>query len=161
MTLCIATFMSANAWHGRDALLSSPPMSPKRNKPSLPCVPCGAKCCRYVATQIDKPKRKREYDQVRWYLLHRGLSVFVDHDGGWFLEFEADCSALSEGHLCANYKTRPRVCRDYPGDSHDCEHAAEKSPYRQRFLTAEDFEAYLDERGIKWRWKKKKLAKAG
>jgi Fe-S-cluster containining protein len=107
-----------------------------------------------VAIEIDKPTCKRDYDQIRWYLLHDRVTVFVDHDGDWHVEFEADCSAVGPDHRCKAYEQRPRVCRDYPGGDEECEHVAEDSPYAMRFLTAGDFETYLDAKGIDWRWKR-------
>ena len=128
-------------------------MNSKRD--ALPCVTCGARCCRYVAIEIDKPTCKRDYDQIRWYLLHDRVTVFVDHDGDWHVEFEADCSAIGSNHRCKAYEQRPRLCRDYPGEDEDCEYVAEDSPYALRFLTASELETYLDGKGIDWRWKRR------
>ena len=42
------------------------------------CDHCGAKCCRYFALPIDKPKQWAEFDYIRWYLLHEGAAVFTE-----------------------------------------------------------------------------------
>ena len=63
------------------------------------CVACEAACCRHVAVEIDKPTCKRDFDNVRWQLLHDGVHVFVDHDNEWYVEFEAKCDALQGNHL--------------------------------------------------------------
>lgn len=131
-------------------------MGKKKNGKELDCVECGAKCCRYLATEIDKPSSKTEYDHIRWYLLHRDVSVFIDHNGDWFLEFKTDCLALRDDLLCGNYGDRPRICRKH-GEGHDtCEHHSDHAPHVVDFSTTAQFEKYLDDRKVKWRWKKKK-----
>ena len=119
------------------------------------CDGCAAECCRYVATQIDKPTCRRDYDHIRWYLMHRDVYVFVDHDGDWYLEFATACENLGADHRCLRYEERPRICRRHGEDDTDCEFHGEDPPYKRRFATAREFEAWLDKRGRKWRWKKK------
>jgi Fe-S-cluster containining protein len=86
--------------------------------------------------------------------------VFKDRDGDWYLEFEADCSMLTEDHLCGEYERRPLVCREH-GERHElCEYHANEEPHEVRFSTAGEFEAWLNARGIDWRWKRKKAGKA-
>ncbi|MFC1452731.1 YkgJ family cysteine cluster protein [Verrucomicrobiota bacterium] len=119
------------------------------------CVECGAKCCRYVALQIDDPTCKRDYDNIRWYLMHKGVFVFVDHEGDWYIEFETDCSRLGSDGLCRRYEERPRICREHGGGARlPCESAAEAEPHKVRFSEAVEFERYLDSRRIDWRWKR-------
>ena len=119
----------------------------------LPCVACEAKCCKYVAVEIDKPTTKRDYDQIRWYLLHKHMKVFVDHDHDWFLEFETECEALGGHALCRIYDARPQICRDHGWPVGSCEHFAD--PYLHLWTTPGAFEAWLDEQGIDWRWKRR------
>jgi uncharacterized protein len=121
--------------------------------PSLEtCAECGARCCRHVAMSIDKPVCKRDYDNIRWFLMHKGVSVFVDHDGDWVVQFLADCRYLGTSHECTRYEERPRVCRDYPAPDDECEHLGEDEPHRILFTTAEQFEQYLAKKGKEWRW---------
>jgi len=127
-------------------------MAKKKKAPS--CETCGAQCCRYVATQIDEPDCKTDYDHIRWYLLHEKVFVFIDHDGDWYLEFETDCASLGEDNRCLNYDSRPRICRRHGETGAPCEFLSKHEPYEIRFSTARDFEAWLEKRGIKWRWKK-------
>jgi len=129
-------------------------VSRKKNK--LTCESCKGTCCRYIAIQIDAPTSKREYDHMRWYLLHRGVHVFVDHDGDWFVEFKTDCSELTDDNVCGAYGKRPRICREHGDIDGICEFHAEGEPHKHRFSSAREFEAYLDRRGTKWRWKKKR-----
>ena len=124
------------------------------------CDRCDAMCCRYVATEIDRPTCKRDYDNIRWYLLHRNVYVFIDHDGGWFIEFETPCECLDADGRCARYTERPRICREHGDGAVDCELHGETAPHVERFGSAEGFEAWLDERGIDWRWRRRSTAPA-
>lgn len=131
-------------------------MATTRGRPAqadVSCEGCGARCCRYVATQIDRPTSKRDYDYLRWYLLHRHVNVFIDHDGDWFIEFETDCEQIGEDHRCAGYETRPQICRRHGIGDLDCEFHGETDPYRVRFKTAGALEDWLDGRGVDWRFK--------
>ncbi len=132
-------------------------MKKKRAQAEFSCEGCNAQCCRYIATQIDTPDCKQDYDYVRWYLLHKNVSVFVDHDGDWYIEFAAVCESLGDDNMCRNYHDRPRICREHGEDGlADCEFHGKGSPYEKRFDKAVQFERYLEKRGIKWRWKRKK-----
>ncbi len=114
------------------------------------CDGCCARCCRYVATQIDKPRSKREYDYIRWYLKHRDVNVFIDHGGGWFVEFETPCDHLDDDHRCSCYETRPQICRRHGSGATDCEFHGATDPYQMRFTSAAEFEAWLTGRGVDW-----------
>ena len=125
----------------------------------LPCQTCGAQCCRYVAVEIDTPSTKREYDIIRWYLLHENIYIFIDHEGAWHLEIETTCRALRKDHRCGEYETRPHICRDHGWPIGSCEYF--EKPYEIRFESVEAFERYLDKKGIDWRWKRRpKTARA-
>jgi len=121
-----------------------------------PCESCDSLCCRYVATQIDTPTCKRDYDNIRWYLKHNDVTVFQDNDGDWFVEFEATCSELGPDGRCLDYENRPDVCRSHGEGEVECEFVSDKLPYRVRFSTAVEYERYLDEKGIDWRWKRER-----
>ncbi len=122
---------------------------------AVSCEGCGARCCRYVATQIDTPTSKRDYDYLRWYLLHRHVNVFIDHAGGWYIEFETPCEQLGEDHRCSGYETRPQICRGHGVGDTDCEFHGATEPYKRRFKTAAALEDWLDQRGVDWRFKKR------
>ena len=120
-------------------------------KMTVSCEGCQAGCCRYVATQLDEPADRDDFDNIRWYLMHERVHVFIDHEGDWYLEFETDCLNLSDDHLCMIYDTRPRICARHGVSDGTCEFHAEDLPYEYRFSTADEFEQYLAERGIRWR----------
>src|SRR5262245_15334947 len=48
------------------------------------CDYCVAKCCRYFALPLDTPKKRRDFDTLRWFLLHQQTSIFVEK-GTWYL----------------------------------------------------------------------------
>ena len=118
------------------------------------CISCGASCCKYIALEIDKPTCKRDYDYIRWFLVHQKTCVYVDHDGDWCLEIEARCENLGDNNMCTIYETRPKVCSDYGMGDEICEYMSNTKPYVLRFDTAIQFETYLDKRGIDWKFKK-------
>ena len=119
---------------------------------SSTCFECGAQCCRHVAVQIDRPACKRDYDSIRWYLMHHNVNVFVDLDGDWMLEFITPCTMLDGNNRCSRYEERPRICRDYPASGDDCVYGSGSEPYKIVFSTAEQFEQYLARKGIRWQW---------
>lgn len=129
-------------------------MAKRKKRKALPCDDCGAKCCRYIATHIDRPTTKLEHDHIRWYLMHSGVYVFIDHDSDWYLEFETSCSWLADDHSCLKYESRPRICQEHGEGGDECEHVSSNVPHEIRFTTSAQYEKYLDTEGIKWRWKR-------
>jgi Fe-S-cluster containining protein len=92
------------------------------------CGKCTGLCCRYFALAIDKPETRREFEDIRWYLLHRDTTIFVE-DGEWYLQINAKCRALMDDNRCAIYEKRPTICRaykeancDWHGDEYDYDH---------------------------------------
>lgn len=126
----------------------------KRAESSVSCEGCAAQCCRYLATQIDTPTSKRDYDYLRWYLLHRHVNIFIDHEDDWYIEFETPCERLGDDNRCTGYETRPRICRRHGVGDAVCEFHSDDSPYQIRFQSAAEFENWLDDQGVKWRFKK-------
>jgi Fe-S-cluster containining protein len=125
-----------------------------------PCRKCDALCCRYVALPIDKPKTPGDFNDIRWYLLHENVEVFVE-EGDWYVEFKARCKALGPDRLCKVYETRPRICRQYKTGS--CEYYGENADDDEpRFKTVAQIEAYarkfLAERRRRQRRKSRKKA---
>jgi len=76
------------------------------------CSYCTAKCCRYYALPIDAPDTWREFDFMRWFLLHEGATVFRDEDT-WYLLQHSKCRHLGDDQLCGIYEHRPEICRKY------------------------------------------------
>ena len=76
------------------------------------CAFCTAKCCRYFALAIDTPDCWRDFEYMRWFLLHEGAAVFTE-EGAWYLLVYGGCKHLRSDQRCAIYPTRPQVCREY------------------------------------------------
>jgi Fe-S-cluster containining protein len=104
------------------------------------CEHCTAKCCHYFALPIDTPTERREYDFIRWFLLHDRASVFVDDDV-WYLLVHTTCKHLLSDNRCGIYETRPRICRDYTTDN--CEFESDWC-YDRYFETAEQLDEYAE-----------------
>ncbi|WP_146518241.1 YkgJ family cysteine cluster protein [Stieleria varia] len=104
------------------------------------CEHCTAKCCRYFALPIDEPCSRKDYDYMRWYLLHEGASIFVEGDQ-WYLLVHAVCKHLQEDHRCGIYETRPEICREYTTD--ECEFDDDYC-YELYFETPEQVDEYAD-----------------
>lgn len=102
------------------------------------CQYCNGKCCRYFALGIDAPKTWADFDNMRWYMMHGPVSVFVD-DGTWYLMVQADCQHLLPDNRCGAYETRPQICRDYTTDG--CEYEGD-GLYDQFFETPEQLWDY-------------------
>jgi hypothetical protein len=108
------------------------------------CGRCSAICCHYVSTEIDLPTSKRDFDIIRWYLMHPGVRVYCeDITGSWFVQYESRCENLRADHLCGIYETRPQICRDL--DPEYCEFAMGAGD-RYMFTNIGEFEIWFRER---------------
>ena len=148
--------------HTADTGLELLPLLQKES--AHPCFNC-AKCCTYVAIEIDAPTTPKEYDYLVWYLYHPGVTAFVDWSGDWFVKFESTCRQLTPQGLCGVYETRPAICRDF--DWRDCEmHMKDDPPDKWLFESAESFLAWLEKQRPKafkrfQHWKHEKSRKKG
>jgi len=105
------------------------------------CLRCGAKCCQYFALPIDDPADRKDFDDIRWYLLHEGVSIFVE-DGDWYIQIDNRCKALTAEGLCSVYENRPRICRKYKDG--ECEFAVPDGEHEVLLRTPEECTAYAD-----------------
>lgn len=120
----------------------------------MQCRKCRGKCCKYIALEIDKPVSKIDYDNIRWYLMHKNVTVFIDHENAWTLQFPAKCENLDTDYKCRIYSRRPAVCSEYPGENH-CEFEGAAPPYKILFETESDLLKYMKKKGIHQKQKKK------
>lgn len=104
------------------------------------CDYCTAKCCKYFALPMERPTNRKDYDYLRWFLLHQRASAFVE-DGTWYLIVHTPCKHLQADNRCGIYDTRPQVCREYTTDG--CEYD-EDWVYEQYFETAEQVAEYTE-----------------
>jgi len=123
-----------------------------------PCHRCPAICCQYFALEIDKPKSKSDFDQIRWYLMHENTHVFVD-EGAWYVQVWNRCQNLLPDHRCGIYETRPEICRGYGMDEEglvNCHAVAEEDEeYESVFKSPEQLEHFYQ------KWYKKRYGKNG
>jgi len=124
------------------------------------CKQCGGKCCRYFCFQIDEPDSFDQFDDIRWFLLHEGISVHID-EGEWYISIANRCKALDEDSRCTAYEDRPLICRRYTRAT--CDFTAGDYGYDEHFRTTEDIEAHarkvLGRKAYKWA-REKAYAKA-
>ncbi|MCA9191914.1 MAG: YkgJ family cysteine cluster protein [Planctomycetales bacterium] len=117
----------------------------KINRENLPkgaclCEYCPAKCCRYFALPVDAPENVKDYDYIRWFLLHDKASMFVEDDT-WYLLVHTDCKHLQSDNRCGIYMTRPEICRAYSTDN--CEYD-DDTVYEKYFETPEQVVEYME-----------------
>ena len=112
----------------------------KKTKKVL-CHKCKALCCRYIALPIDKPTDRGDFDDIRWYLAHQNITVFVEK-GQWYINIKNKCRHLSEKtHRCRIYEKRPRICRGYK--TVDCELTCREYDYSLHFTDDRQMEEYM------------------
>jgi Fe-S-cluster containining protein len=118
------------------------------------CIQCNARCCRYFCVPLGVPANAEDLDTARWYLLHKGTSVFIDPEGLWWVRVDNRCLMLREtsgGPRCRDYRGRPLVCRRFSPKK--CEYALGRWDYAHLFRTAGELDEYV--RGIRRVGKKK------
>lgn len=126
----------------------SPAQRPAPSKPhredlkpgEVLCDHCAAKCCRYFALPIETPTALKDFEYIRWYLLHDGATVFIE-DGDWYLLVHTKCKHLGDDNRCMNYEDRPQICRDY--STKNCEYE-DDWVYDHYFEVAEQVQEYTE-----------------
>lgn len=83
------------------------------------CDHCTAKCCRYFALPMEAPTTRKDFETMRWFLMHDRAAVFTENDD-WYLVVHTTCKHLQDDHRCGVYMTRPQICRAY--STKDCEY---------------------------------------
>lgn len=118
------------------------------------CNKCGSMCCRYVALPFETPDDQEGFDEVRWFLMHEGVTVFVT-EGQWFFSVATPCKHLSPQGRCEVYTRRPRICRDYNDDG--CDYQGGDYEYKLFFTHPEQIDAYAAKALAKKKRKRKKV----
>lgn len=80
------------------------------------CNHCAAKCCQYFSLPIETPTEWRDFDFIRWFMIHGRVSIFVDGDS-WYLMVHSACRHLLPDNRCGIYHDRPEICREYSTDN--------------------------------------------
>jgi len=105
-----------------------------------PCDGCDL-CCRHVAVEIDAPETEKEYDQIRWFLLHENVWVFIDNDDSWNMQVNNKCKKLKEDGWCGYYEKRPIICREY--SSENCERNGDGDSFKIMWKSLEEFNEWV------------------
>jgi len=116
-----------------------------------PCSMCAAKCCRYFALEIDTPRSKNEFENLRWYLAHKGVSLYVQKRK-WHLEIRNECQHLGKDNRCMIYNKRPEICKEHSNDT--CEKIIDDFEHDFSFDRIEELDEYINKR-----FKKKTIKK--
>jgi len=103
------------------------------------CRQCNGKCCRYFCFQIDEPDTFEEYENLRWFILHKGITIHID-EGDWYISIENECRNLTADGRCSDYAHRPMICRSY--SSEGCDATGGDYEYEELFTTADEIAAY-------------------
>lgn len=103
------------------------------------CEHCTGMCCRYIALPIDVPEKPADFEDVRWYLLHENVSVFIE-DGAWYISFHTPCRHLLPDQRCGIYETRPPICRKYTTDN--CDYHSGDYGWEAHFTSPEHLDAW-------------------
>lgn len=112
----------------------------KISKKSL-CDKCTGLCCKYLALPIETPEDWDDYDDIRWYLVHEDITVFVEDDD-WYININNKCKHLSEKkHRCEIYDIRPKICRGYDSDS--CDFTSDEYNYELYFKDDSQMVEYM------------------
>jgi Fe-S-cluster containining protein len=103
------------------------------------CQGCSSLCCRYFAVGVAAPRNAGDFDTLRWFVLHKGVSLLVESDGQWWMMVANRCKNLLADNTCRDYPHRPAVCRKH--DPRTCEFTLGR-PYTTRFDTPEQLDRY-------------------
>ena len=120
----------------------------------LQCDDCSGLCCRYFALPIETPEDKGDYDDIRWYLCHKDITVFVE-DGDWYINIKNKCKHLTKDNKCDIYNKRPRICRGYKHST--CDFVEGEYNYKLHFTDDKQMAEYIK---VKFSNNKSEKAKA-
>ena len=119
------------------------------------CEQCVALCCRYYAFAIDKPTTRRDFEDLRWFMLHEDTLLFVE-EGDWHIQVNRKCRHLLPDNRCGVYDNRPEICREYKTDG--CDWHGDEYDYDELFTEPEQLAQYAKDYLAKQR-KRKAAAK--
>ncbi len=116
------------------------------------CDVCAATCCRYVTVEVPKPRRKVDREEIRWFLAHKNVHVYIDSDDGtWNVQFFTPCEHLDGDNRCRIYDRRYDVCREH--DPETCE-GSDGEVLDTVFRTPDDYDEWRAAKNRKKKGKK-------
>lgn len=105
------------------------------------CSECEGLCCKYIAFPIDTPETRKDFDDIRWYLCHKGITVFLE-DGQWYVCVSNECRHLcKDTKKCLIYEERPQICKKFKAD--DCEFRSTEYGYDLHFTNDKEMADYI------------------
>jgi Fe-S-cluster containining protein len=111
------------------------------------CAKCPALCCTYITIEIDEPADEQDLDNLRWYLIHDGITVLVENQR-WFVKTKTPCVHLQSDYRCAIYPKRPEACQRYETES--CDYRIQSEGLAPAYREFADFERLR--RYVQGRW---------
>jgi Fe-S-cluster containining protein len=109
------------------------------------CQKCDGRCCKYVIVNLDDPEDNDDWEELKWFLCHENIFVFIDHEDDWCVEFRTPCKFQDpKTNMCTIYDDRTAMCHQH--DPENCEvHGAGEHYWKKAFYTKEDIEKYRKE----------------
>jgi len=104
----------------------------------MECENCGT-CCGYITINIASPKNEDDFDEIRWYLSHENIWIYIDEEG-WNMQVNNICKYRKNGK-CSDYENRSNICRNY--SANHCEKHEEDKSFTHLFKNPEELNAYL------------------
>ena len=108
---------------------------------SKDCSTCDGACCKHVAIEIDTPEELEDFENIKWYVCHKNINVYVDENYLWHIEMLTSCEFLGENHLCKIYEKRPEICREYSQEECPFHNDYEE---KYTFHNLEELESYIE-----------------
>lgn len=110
----------------------------------MTCKECGGECCKKLAFNVQPRLTKHDFEDLKWYLYHEGVIVYIDNEGDWMVQVPIKCTKLDKNNRCTIYDKRPPICRE--AKLEDCE--MNTNEMAVVFETPEDLDAYMKEKKI-------------
>ncbi len=113
------------------------------------CEGCAGLCCKYVSIEIDVPEEIDDFEDIKWYVIHKNVNVYVDEDDEWYVEFLTPCEYVREDGKCSIHEDftknpeikRPKICKEYSTD--ECPFY-NKYKEKYTFKNIHDVENYIE-----------------
>lgn len=104
------------------------------------CMECTGNCCKEVTIIVETPKTQEELEDIKWYLYHKNVTVYIDHNDDWCVHFKTNCKMLTKDNMCKIYEKRPPVCRKHPQEECDVNTGPDS---KVLFKNIRDYEKWL------------------
>ena len=105
----------------------------------ITCDKCDGNCCKLLVVEIETPETKDDFEDIKWYLYHKGVCVYIDLEDTWNVQFDSKCKHLTKDRNCAIYDKRPPVCKGY--HVKDCD--MNKEEIKEFFESVKEYEGWL------------------